>query len=216
MAKKKAKKNLLVFFLLDETGSMETCKQATISGFNEYLTSLGKRKEEKVQFSLTKFNSSKVDIGELQELDSVKELNDKNYIPNNLTPLYDAIGKTIREHETKVGKKDAVLFVVMTDGFENASREHNQKSIAKLIKSKEDEDWTFVYLGANQDSWANAQPLGMSFGNTINYNVNNTQQTMCTLANATIRYRSAGGGTQDSLYHTDEFFTYEDREETTK
>jgi len=196
MAKKKGKQTL-VNFILDETGSMSVCKEATISGFNEYVDSLEKTAKDTL-FSLTKFNSSKVDVVHKNcTLDKVERLNNNNYEPNDMTPLYDAIGTTVMEVTRELKEKKSkpnVLCVIMTDGEENTSKEFTRQMITDLIKKKEKEGWTFIYLGANQDSWANAQKFGMSKGNTMDYDTNFTMETYVKLASATANYANVGKG----------------------
>lgn len=168
------KKEVLINFVLDETGSMMSCKDTTISGFNEYIESM-KKKKDKISMTLTRFNSEKIEIDYSDKpIDKVPNLTKENYNPNHLTPLYDAIGKTI--NETKDVKKN-VLFVVLTDGEENSSKEYTRNSIFELIKKMEKKGWTFVYLGANQDAWANSGTIGFNQGNVINFNTKNMKAT---------------------------------------
>ncbi|NIP23783.1 MAG: VWA domain-containing protein, partial [Phycisphaerae bacterium] len=118
MAKKK-----YVSFILDETGSMLSVKDQTISGYNEYLDTL--KQEKDVLFTLTKFNSAKVEVVyDAVKIKDVELLTADTYHPTATTPLYDAIGTTITslEKATK-NKKGKKLVVIQTDGLENASKE---------------------------------------------------------------------------------------------
>lgn len=166
----KFSKTTLVNFVLDETGSMQSIKEATINGFNEYVKSLSSQKA-KVLFTLTKFNSDRVDVVcTAKDVKHVAPLSNENYQPSATTPLYDAIARTIKSVETHLGsKKMPVLCVIMTDGEENASKEFNREKIFKLIESKKNAGWTFVYLGANQDAWSVGSQMGISGGNTLSY-----------------------------------------------
>jgi hypothetical protein len=179
----------LVAFLLDETGSMSSCKQATISGFNEYVTTL-KNSKNKISFTLTKFNSSKKEVVyDCVDIKDVKDLDDTNYVPNHNTPLYDAIGNTIRATENnKDSKGKKTLVVIQTDGEENDSREFNQQSISDLIKEKEKTGWTFVFLGANIDAYAAAKVIGIKASNTANYSTTKTDKVFRGMAMATQNY----------------------------
>ena len=169
------KKKMLVNVLLDESGSMGLCKETTISGINEYIQSLQatqKREGGEMLFSLTKFSSEKTDLMYIvRPINSIEKLTDKTYMPNGGTPLYDALGQTIKkvvkELEGRVNKPK-VLILIMTDGEENSSKEYTKEKIVEMIKEKEKDKWTFVYLGANQDSWSNAQQIGLSKGNVAN------------------------------------------------
>lgn len=165
-------KNTVVNFVLDETGSMLSVKVATISGFNEYLVGL-KESKAKVWMTLTKFNSTKVEVvHDAVLVKDVPDLNEKTYVPEHLTPLYDAIGKTIRATEEALKKKrgkPAVLCVIMTDGLENASKEYTREGIFNLIEEKTKEGWTFAYLGANQDAYAVGESIGVARGSSLNF-----------------------------------------------
>ena len=179
--KKKAKKKVaktIVNFILDETGSMTSCRSQTISGFNEYIKTLQK-KAGNILMSLTKFNSEKVEIVyAATPIKKVPELTEATFSPAALTPLYDAIGQTIRAVE-KESEKAKVLMVIMTDGYENASKEFVQKTIFDLIKKKQDEDdWTFVFLGADQDAWEAGQKLGLHRGNVMSFASGEMNNTM--------------------------------------
>lgn len=161
-----------VSFLLDETGSMDSVRDATISGFNEYLGTL-KSNENKVLFTLTQFNSTKIDtVHAGTPVKSVAPLTRETYRPAANTPLYDAIAHVIHATEAAVEGKltgPQVLVVIMTDGHENASREYNRDRIFRLISEKEAAGWTFAFLGANQDAWAVAESIGVQRGNSLNY-----------------------------------------------
>lgn len=188
--KKTGKKGkLFVSFVLDETGSMISCKEQTIGGFNEYIKGL-QNKGNDILFTLTKFNTDKIDIiHDSVDIKDVLLLNDDTYIPAACTPLYDAIGRTVRslEKETK-GKKGGVLMVIQTDGLENASKEYTRDGIFNLITEKKKDGWTFAFLGADQDAWATSQFLGISKGNTLSYGLADTRRTISRLSGQTMSY----------------------------
>ena len=186
-------KETLINMVLDETGSMEICRDATISGFNEYIEALKKRKE-KILFTLTKFDSRGIKLvcNSIRMAD-VQKLSRDTYVPGEMTPLYDAIAHTIKETENwvKIRKDIAVLTVIMTDGEENASRQYTRDKIFQLIKDKEKDGWTFVFLGANQDAWAIGQAIGLHKGNVMSYDVNKTSSTFKGLVSNTSCYLAA-------------------------
>lgn len=173
-------KETLINFILDETGSMAECLNATISGFNEYIQTLkGESTEEaSIRMSLTKFNSNKQNGAEIvftnRKIGDVSMLDNKNYVPNAMTPLYDAIGKTVKFVEEELLKKKRkkqpkIVCVIMTDGLENDSKTFTKENIVELIKEKEGDGWNFVYLGANQDAWEVGISIGLSKGNISAY-----------------------------------------------
>ena len=196
-------KKLFVSFVLDETGSMISVKDQTISGFNEYVDTLKKEADsKKVRFTLTKFNSDKVEM----VLDSVKmskvaHLNSETYQPAALTPLYDAIGQTTRSLENflKSKKKSAkALVVIQTDGCENHSKEFNRADIFKLINEKKKDGWTFAFLGADQDAYAASRKIGIPQGNSMSYASGFTKEAFSNAAYSTSKYiRNKGKQTPD-------------------
>lgn len=178
--------------VLDESGSMNTIKDRVIAGYNEYFNGLRRDPSSDYLVTLVKFDAMPPEPNcrvqyNLKAIQEAPDLNSANYQPRGSTPLYDAIGETIRQIEKEASRTGyPVLLVINTDGQENASREFNQDSIAKLIKEKEATGkWTFVYLGADQNAWAHAQKMGMSAGNTVSYSSSNVRSVMNSLVGAT-------------------------------
>jgi len=160
------KRNPRVAFLLDESGSMSSCKAETIEGFNEYIKKL-RNSGNGIRMTFTKFDSSKVNtLFKDKSIGDVPLLNDDSYQPGAMTPLLDAIGRTI----DAMKKFKDVLFIIQTDGFENASKEYTRDSIKKKIKEFTDKNgWEFVYLGADQDAFLSGKDYGLSRGQTFSY-----------------------------------------------
>jgi len=201
-------KKIYVNFVLDETGSMEICRDATISGFNEFLQGMrGDQKDDdqEVRFTLTKFNSIRVEVvHDAVPLSEVKELTPNSYRPQELTPLYDAIMTTIHatEHAIEGQENVSVLCSIMTDGEENHSREHTREDVFKAIEKKTAEGWTFTYLAADQDAWAVGRSMGISQGNTMDYTGTalGTQSAMRGHTHSTGAWMAAGAPTTYSFY----------------
>lgn len=171
MAKKKI--TTIVNFILDESGSMNAIKKQTIDGFNEYINGLKKQKAN-VLFTLTTFETGRIEQKFIAKpIKEVEPLTDKTYNPGGGTPLYDAAVTTMEKVAAEVEKMEetpAVLVVMMTDGEENASTEYDEHCLKDLIQELEKKgNYTFVYMGANQDAWANAQKFGISKGNTYSW-----------------------------------------------
>ena len=206
-----AKKNKVVIgFLLDETGSMYPYKDETIISFNKWLEEM-KGNKEKALFTLTKFNSSKVDVVyNSAKLKDVEELTSETYDPNFATPLFDAIGKTVGAIVADDAKNEHVLFVIMTDGEENASKEFSFDGIKKLIADKEKDGWTFIYLGANQDAWGVGRSFGIADGNIASYATAKMGETMKGVSKSSANYVARGGVQTQTLFedagvNTEEF-----------
>ena len=165
-----------IVLVLDESGSMESIKNDIVKGLNKYIDDL-KAQNIPMGFTLNKFNSLHVSYPYLNTpIAEVQHFTNLDYSPSGNTPLYDAIGNSISELTEKLemakkylGNTPPILFITMTDGMENFSKEHTREGILSLIKSKEKEGWSFVYLGANQDAWAVGGTFGMNVGNTSTY-----------------------------------------------
>lgn len=188
MASKKSKTYLA--FVLDESGSMSICRQATINGYNEYLATLHNQDGvESIKASLTKFNTVFNQVYADVELKDVPDLTSDTYQPDGFTALYDAIAHTILALDVIVKKKDRVLCAILTDGAENSSKEYTHKQIFDMIKEREQKgNWTFVYIGANQDAYAVGMSIGVPMANNLNFDVKDTEETYRSFAKATSSY----------------------------
>lgn len=196
-----------VVFILDKSGSMQSCWDATISGFNEYLKGLKKGKE-KVNFSLTLFNTT-VEARHVDEpLEKIKDLDKIFYVPDGMTALYDAVYQTLSEVEKKAKDSGKFLCVIMTDGEENSSREYTDKNVfAKIEELKKKGNWTFVFMGANQDSWVMGQKFGLDKNNVANYQSTGKgmRKAMQVLSHNTQVYACS------NVSQTSDFFSTEDK-----
>ncbi len=127
-------------------------EEAVAAGFNAFLAELRDGKAEaRSRVTLAMFDLSapepitrvKADNVPLEE---VTEITAADYRPRGMTPLNDAVAKTVRRHEKRVGEGDRAIVVVLTDGYENCSR-MTSSTLRKLIIAKEREGWEFIYLG---------------------------------------------------------------------
>jgi uncharacterized protein YegL len=178
--------------VLDETGSMSSCKAETISGYNAYVDAL--RKSKDMLFTLVKFDS--ISIKTVQDGVPIKEaikLDAKNYTPGALTPLYDAVGKTIES--TKEKKKDYdVLMVTLTDGLENASTKWSYEQIQHDIKKCEGEGWAFAHIGVGNQGWAAGEKLyagTQSVNNVLRTDGKNVARSLARAGGQSVCYAAA-------------------------
>jgi len=106
----------------------------------------------------------------LMEISAPKHITNRTISPRGATPLNDAVGRTIKAMEDALdGRKEEVLFSIMTDGLENASTAYSTREIKQSIEEKQGDGWVFTYLGANQDAWEVAQTMGIPQGNAASY-----------------------------------------------
>lgn len=188
-----------VEFILDETGSMSSCRKSTIDGFNEYVNGLRQDKNNSYRLSLVKFDvrgdkltdnvrSVFVDL----DLNEVPDLNLDSFVPGGMTNLNDAIGVSIVNLEHRLKNEDVnVIVIVLTDGDENASKEWNQSSVADLIERKKKDGWTITFLGANIDVQTVGRAYSVDTGNIKAYSTGNMGATMRGLASATVACASS-------------------------
>lgn len=190
---------ICIEFVLDETGSMYSCRNQTVGGFNEYLSEQRKVQGE-CRLTLTKFEGGNL-ATPYQDLDiqMVPTMTDRMFNPGGATNLYDTIGTRIQSLRTKLSgwtEKPPVLFVVMTDGADNMSHQYNTASIKELVRELETQGWTFVFLGAYQSAFSTAEAMGFRPENTRSFETAEMTKTMQGLSAATTVYRAAGGTTK--------------------
>jgi hypothetical protein len=144
--------------ILDESGSMESIKPSIINGFNELVQSIKEIQkqfpEQEHDISIISFNGNGNKV--LHFMDDVSKLNtidSSNYIPNGMTPLYDAMGFGITKLRKKLKSNTNynVLVTILTDGEENASKEYSGAVIKNMIEELSLENWTFTYIGTDHD-----------------------------------------------------------------
>lgn len=200
---KTTKKNsVLVNFVLDKSGSMSSVQESTISAVNEYVKSLASDGKADYSFMLTTFDTT-VSKGVAQPIKEVQPLTKTTYRPDGCTALYDAVCSSINALKSTAKKTQKVLTVVMTDGGENSSKEYTQAQLKALIAECEKEgNWTFVFLGANQDSWATAQAFGFAKQNVADFNSTDKgiMRTMQVMASNTSMYASNASLSTKNFY----------------
>jgi len=157
-------------FLLDRSGSMTQIADDVIGGFNSWLTAQ-QAEPKSCRMTLVQFDSQ--DPFEILAADlditDVPPLDEATFRPRNMTPLLDAVGRLLDHAEAGARPGEDQLVVVFTDGLENASHTWTREAIFDRIARLRDAGWTFVFLGANQDSYAEAGGIGIGDGNTSNY-----------------------------------------------
>ena len=162
------KKNLTeMVFILDRSGSMSSLTEETIGGFNSMIE---KQKQEDGDAYVTTvlFDNQYEMLHDHVNIQDVKPITDE-YWARGTTALLDAIGLTINSvgkrldntHEEE--RPEKVIFVITTDGHENASQEFTKDSIKKMIEHQQDKySWVFMFLGANMDAVSEASSLGIN------------------------------------------------------
>ena len=152
--------------IIDESGSMQSIKKEAIGSVNETVQTIRsaqkKHEEQEHYVSLVTFNDDVKTVYECVPVDEVKELTAETYQPDCCTALYDAMGISLNALRKKVAEDDKVLVTVVTDGYENASKEYNGKAIKALVNELKAKGWVFAYIGANQDVEAVAATISIT------------------------------------------------------
>lgn len=199
-----------ITFILDRSGSMSGLQADVIGGFNKFIEEQ-KKLDGKLAVTLIQFDYAYEVNYRGINVDKVIPLTTTTYQPRGSTALLDAVGRGINETGSRLRRmavKDRpakVLFVIYTDGQENSSREFTKERIREMIKHQEDTySWQFAYLGANQDSFAEASMLYIPKASTGNWEANarGVEQVYATLNSSTTNYRNARAGQSFTIDNT--------------
>ncbi len=155
--------NLDLIFLIDRSGSMYGSEEDTIGGFNSFIEK-EKTKEGNAKVTTILFDHEYEMLYKRKDIDEVNNLTPEEYYVRGSTALLDAIGKTITALDKEIDNK--VLFVITTDGMENASVEFSKSQIKNMI---ENHNWEFIFIGANIDSYSEAGNIGIRKSRIANY-----------------------------------------------
>lgn len=161
-------------FILDESGSMAGLEADTVGGYNTVLKEHRELPGEAIVSTVLFDNRSRV-LHDRVLISEVHDMTLKEYRPDGCTALLDAVGGAIKHHRTiqralpEGYRAGRVLFVIVTDGYENASREFSYPQVKRLIEEQRKNDWEFLFLGANIDVAQEACRLGMDPDLAISY-----------------------------------------------
>ncbi|MDY5565570.1 MAG: hypothetical protein SPF74_10200 [Candidatus Limivicinus sp.] len=162
-------------FILDRSGSMSGLEKDTIGGFNSMIEKQ-KREDGQALVSTVLFDNESVVIHDRLPLDRVPPLTEEEYYTRGCTALLDAVGGAIHHigNVHKYARKEDVpektLFIITTDGYENASRRYDYEKVRHMIQhEKEKYGWEFLFLGANIDAAAEAKRFGIDADRAVTY-----------------------------------------------
>ncbi len=169
------KKNLTeLVFILDRSGSMADLESDTIGGFNAMIEKQ-KKQDGEVYVSTILFDHESKVIHDRAALDKVKPMTEDDYTVRGCTALLDAIGDAVKHISNihKYARKEDIpehtMFVITTDGMENASKKYDSKTVKKMIEKKKKQNWEFIFIGANIDAVETASRFGISGNRAVNY-----------------------------------------------
>ncbi len=163
-----------IVFILDRSGSMGGLESDTIGGFNAMLKKQ-KQEEGKAFVTTVLFDHECFTLHDRLPIEQVPEMTSKDYTVRGCTALLDAIGSTIEHIQSihRYARKEDVpartMFVITTDGMENASKRFSGSSVKKLINQQKKKGWEFLFIGANIDAIATARDFGIESDRAVNY-----------------------------------------------
>ncbi|MCR5721089.1 MAG: hypothetical protein K6G72_01885 [Lachnospiraceae bacterium] len=171
------KENLTeLVFILDRSGSMSGLEADTIGGFNSMIKKQQKEEGEAV-VSTVLFDDRCDVIHDRVDISKIKKLTEDEYYVRGCTALLDAVGGaiehigTVQKYAREEDRPAKTLFVITTDGLENASKRYSFKDIKRMIEQKKEKNnWEFLFLGANIDAIEVAGSMGISRDRAANYN----------------------------------------------
>ena len=162
-------------FILDRSGSMSGLEKDTVGGFNSMI-SKQKTEDGEALVSTVLFDNKSVVIHDRLPLDDVPPMTEKEYFTRGCTALLDALGDAIHhignihKYARREDVPEKTLFVITTDGFENASCRYDYDTVRAMIeRQKEKYGWDFLFLGANIDAVAEARRFGIDADCAVDY-----------------------------------------------
>lgn len=186
-----------IVFILDRSGSMGGLENDTIGGFNAMLKEQ-KEKDGKAFVTTVLFDHERFTLHDRLPIEKVPEMTAKDYTVRGCTALLDAIGYTI-EHIKRIhhyARREDVpantMFVITTDGYENASRHYSGRDVKKMINAQKKKGWEFLFIGANIDAIATARDYGIESDRAVNYHADaqGTQAVFQSVGNAVSQMRA--------------------------
>jgi hypothetical protein len=171
------KRKTIYHLIVDKSGSMMDCVDSTINGFNEQVNRIKDKSlefaEEEITMGLTTFNDNVKHVYFQQNPNKMVLLNYENYRPSGGTALLDAVGETITEIEHQIAASlipTTAIIVILTDGYENASKKYNLVNIRNMIsKLEETGKWTFSFIGATLDAVDVAASMSIKSQNSFSF-----------------------------------------------
>ena len=161
-------------FILDRSGSMTGLESDTIGGFNGIIE---KQRDEdgEVLVSTVLFDDISEVLYDRVDIRKIRPMTEKEYFVRGCTALLDAVGgaikhiKTVRKEMPKEERPEKTIFIITTDGMENASQRYSYDKVKKMIEKRQAKNWEFIFLGANMDAVSEAGRMGIKASRTANF-----------------------------------------------
>ncbi|MBR6019781.1 MAG: hypothetical protein IK055_06145 [Lachnospiraceae bacterium] len=194
-----------IIYILDRSGSMGGLEADTIGGYNSLLAKQ-KKEEGEALFSTVLFDDRIDVLHDRKPIGEIEPITDKEYFVRGCTALLDAVGgaihhirnvhKYIREEDVP----EKTLFIITTDGMENASKEYDYAKVKKMVEQQKEAGWEFLFLGANIDAVEVAGRFGVAANRAVRYNCDSagTALNFAAMSKAVSRARMCGSAKEMS------------------
>ena len=201
-------------FVLDRSGSMSGMEADTIGGFNSMIEKQ-KKEEGKAFVSTVLFDHETEVIHDRVDLQRVSKMTDKEYYVRGCTALLDAVGGAIKhignihKYARREDVPEKTMFIIITDGMENASRKYSTEKVKQMIeRQKEKYGWEFIFLGANIDAVEAAGNIGIPPAMAVDYHCDSqgTKLNYDVISDAVCAVRACGSMASDWRQRIDEDF----------
>ena len=163
--------------LVDKSGSMSDCIDQTINGFNEQIAKIREMElefpEQQMTIGLTTFNTRVSHLYYMKPVEHAYKMDERNYQPDGSTAMLDAMAETMAalsqlQQQSNEQIPTTVVMVILTDGYENASRRYTLKNVKEMVEEREASGtWTFSFLGATLDAVDVAEQMSIRRENSI-------------------------------------------------
>ena len=187
-----------IVFILDRSGSMGGLESDTIGGFNSMLKK--QRNEEGTAYvSTVLFNDRSVVLHDRAPIEKLEQMTERDYVPCGSTALLDAIGGAIHhignvhKYAREEDRPEKTVFIITTDGLENASREYTAEKVKQMIERQRSKyGWEFIFLGANIDAAETAEGIGIRPDHAVDYvaDAAGTQKNYAAVSEAVTQIRA--------------------------
>ncbi len=164
-----------IVYILDRSGSMSGLEADTIGGFNSMMEKQ-KKTGEKAVVSTVLFDDECEVIQDRVPIEKIEQMTEKQYFVRGCTALLDAVGgaihhiSNVHKYARNEDRPEKTIFVITTDGMENASSRYSREKIEKMVKKQQKKyGWEFIFIGANIDAYAEAQKYGIRRDRAVNY-----------------------------------------------
>lgn len=189
-----------IVVILDRSGSMLDCKKQTINNFNEFLSEQ-KRQPGEARLRLVQFDDQYEFLYD-KPLQAAEPLTDTTFVPRGSTALNDAIGRTCDElghelrHMAEIDRPGKVVVIVLTDGYENASKTYSQHKVKQIVGHQRSKyNWAFIFMGAEERAVMQAEQYNIPAANamyTSTFDPCAYMSAGTTMSNSVSAYRSSG------------------------